>query len=160
MRDIVKLGLKLFLIAAIAGLALGATNAITAGPIEEQRIAEANAARVFVLPEAAEFTEMDAADGLDEIYLAKDASGNPAGLTGKITVTGFGGPIEITVGVGADGAITGVKVGGSDFAETAGLGAHTKDPSFAAQFTGKTSPIALKKNGGDIDAVVVLYRLL
>lgn len=153
MRNILNLGLKLFLLAAVAGLALGFTNAVTTGPIAEQKIAEANAARAKVLPDAAEFSEMDAVDGLDEIYAGRDAAGAVAGLTGKITVNGFGGPIEITVGVGSDGVITGVNVGGSDFKETAGLGARTKEAWFMDQYIGKASPVALKKDGGEIDAV-------
>lgn len=152
MRDILKLGFKLFIIAAVAGLALGFTNAITEGPIEEQRIAEANAARVAVLPMAKDFTEMDAPDGLDEVYVGKDGEAT-VGLTGKITVTGFGGPIEVTVGVDSEGAISGVKIGGSDFKETAGLGARAKEPWFAEQFAGKSLPVSLKKDGGEIDAI-------
>ena len=38
MREILKLGGKLLLLTAIAGLALGMTNAITKGPIAEQAI--------------------------------------------------------------------------------------------------------------------------
>ena len=49
MREILKLGGKLLLLTAVAGLALGLTNAITKGPIEEQAVAAANAARQTVL---------------------------------------------------------------------------------------------------------------
>ena len=48
MREIVKLGWKLLLLAAVAGLALGMTNAVTKDAIEEQSIAEANRARQAV----------------------------------------------------------------------------------------------------------------
>ena len=50
MREILKLGGKLLLLAAVAGLLLGLTNAVTAEPIARQQIAEANAARRAVLP--------------------------------------------------------------------------------------------------------------
>jgi Na+-translocating ferredoxin:NAD+ oxidoreductase RnfG subunit len=60
------LGLKLFAIAAVAGLALGATNALTEGPIHEQEIVAADAARREVLPGADSFTELTAAGGLSE----------------------------------------------------------------------------------------------
>lgn len=152
MREILKLGAKLLLIAAVAGLALGFTNSVTAGPIAEQQIAEQQAAREKVLPLAASFTQC-ACDGVEEAYVGLDAAGNAVGATGKLTVTGFGGPIEITAGVDKDGAITGVSVGGAAFAETAGLGAKTKDEAFTSQFVGEDASVTLTKNGGAIDAV-------
>lgn len=154
MREIVKLGCKLLLLSAVAGLALGVTNAVTQGPIEEQRIAEANAARRAVLS-AAESFEMvsEDADGMDEIYRGVGADGQTVGYTAKCTARGYGGPIEVTVGIDADGTVTGVQVGGADFAETAGLGARVKEAWFGEQFVGQTAPMQLKKDGGRIDAV-------
>ena len=153
MRDLFKLGLKLFAIAAVAGLALGFTNMVTSGPIAEQQMAEANAARIKVLPAAASFNAKEDPGALDEIYEGLDAAGTPVGYTGMITVTGFGGPIEVTVGVDRQGVITGVNVGGTDFSETAGLGARTKEDWFGEQFIGMSGHVALKKNGGEVDAV-------
>lgn len=152
MRDIIKLGLKLFLLAAVAGLALGATNAITKDPIAAQALAAATASRQAVLPEAARFEAADAGD-IDEAYYGLDESGKLVGCTGVLSVQGFGGPIEVTVGLDADGEITGVIVGGSDFSETAGLGAKTRDAAFTDQFAGGKAPVALRKDGGQIDAV-------
>jgi len=158
MREIMKLGAKLLIISLVAGLALGVTNAVTAGPIAEQRIAEANAARQKVLAEAVNFELVETVpEGIDEMHKGLDASGALVGCTGKITVTGYGGPIEVTVGLGLDGIITGVNVGGSDFQETAGLGAKTKDAAFTDRYTGLDSAdpamIAVKQDGGMIDAV-------
>lgn len=155
MNEISKLSLKLLAITAVAGLALGATNALTSGPIKEQEIAAANAARMAVLPAAVDFVSMqeEQTETITDVYQGVDASQGVVGYTAKTTVNGFGGPIEIIVGVDGEGVITGVNVGGSDFSETAGLGARTKEPAFAAQFSGKSAPLALRKNGGDIDAV-------
>lgn len=153
-NEIVKVAAKLFIIAAIAGLALGMTNALTKGPIEVQALAEANAARVSVLPGSEAFIEVAKDEnGLAEAYRGENAAGEPVGYTGKIKVQGFGGEIEITVGVNLEGTITGVSVGGPNFSETVGLGAKTKEPAFYGQFAGKASPVALKKDGGEIDAV-------
>lgn len=154
MRDkIWVLGLKLFAIAAVAGLALGATNALTEGSIHEQEIVAADAARREVLPGADSFTELTASGGLSEAYAGYDANGKLVGKTGKVVTKGYGGEVEVTVGVDENGAITGVFVGGSKFAETAGLGARTKEAWFGEQFIGKLSPVSLKKDGGEIDAV-------
>lgn len=159
MPEIAKLGLKLFLLAAVAGLALGITNEVTRGPIEKQKIAASNAARIAVLPEGAEFVPVDKAnvpEGVDELFIANGASGEPVGYTGKITVKGYGGPIEVTVGMNLDGILTGIDVGGSDFSETAGLGARTKEPEFKDGFkdvNAKSDTIAVKADGGVIEAV-------
>ncbi|HRX57269.1 MAG TPA: FMN-binding protein [Eubacteriales bacterium] len=147
------LGFKLFAIAAVAGLALGTTNALTEAPIEQQEIIAADAARRSVLPDAETFEQLDAPEGLSETYAGYDANGKLAGKTGKIVTKGYGGEIEVTVGVDNDGTITGVYVGGSNFSETAGLGARTKETWFGVQFIGKDSSVSLKKDGGDIDAV-------
>lgn len=152
MHEIWKLSCKLLLIAAVAGLALGTTNAVTADPIAAQSALEADRARRAVLPGAASFEEA-AADGLDEAFLGLDAAGGIVGATGKVTVQGYGGEIEVTVGVDTAGTITGVSVGGVNFKETAGLGAKTKDAAFTSQFAGKAAPVALQKDGGEIDAV-------
>ena len=153
MRKVLILGLKLFLLAAVGGLALGITNMVTAGPIEQQAILAAENARKAVLPAANAFTEATAPEGLIAAYIAYDAECAPFGKTGTIVTKGYGGPIEITVGVDINGAVTGISVGGSSFAETAGLGARAKEDWFAEQYIGKSSPIALAKDGGEIDAI-------
>lgn len=153
MRRILILGLKLFAIAAVAGLALGATNLVTAGPIAAQAIAAADAARRSVLPQAGTFTELPTPEGLTGAYAGYDAGGALVGKTGTIVTKGYGGEIEITVGVDLSGAVTGVSVGGSSFSETAGLGARSKEAWFGKQFVGRNTPIALTKDGGSIDAI-------
>ncbi|MPM58160.1 Electron transport complex subunit RsxG [bioreactor metagenome] len=54
------------------------------------------------------------------------------------------------VGIGADGAITGIRVGGPNFSETMGLGAKTRDAEFTDQFQGQKGPISV---GGKSDSV-------
>jgi len=152
-RKILILGLKLFAIAAVAGLALGVTNMVTASAIEEQQIVAADTARRAVLPGAESFVEQTAPEGLLSAYAGYDANGALVGKTGAITAKGYGGEIEVTVGVDANGVVTGVSVGGTNFSETAGLGARAKEAWFGEQFIGKTSPIALAKDGGEIDAI-------
>ena len=153
MRKVIILGLKLFLLAAVAGLALGVTNMVTSGAIAEQQVKAAEAARRAVLPSAEHFTQQTAPEGLKDAYAGYDASGKLVGKTGTIVTKGYGGEIEITVGVDLSGAVTGVSVGGSSFSETAGLGARAKEAWFAEQYIGKSSPIALMKDGGKIDAI-------
>ena len=126
---------------------------VTSGAIAEQQVKAAEAARQAVLPSAEQFTELTAPQELKDAFAGYDASGAPAGKTGTIVTKGYGGEIEITVGVDNDGVITGISVGGSSFSETAGLGARAKEAWFAEQYIGKASPIALTKDGGEIDAI-------
>lgn len=122
----------LCVIALVAGAALGTTNALTKGPIAEQAARAAEAARAAVLPAAERFEQVEVAEGapVDNCYQGVDASGNAVGYVAQVTVTGFGGPIEVTVGVNAEGELTGIQCGGSGFSETAGLGAKVKETRF------------------------------
>lgn len=138
--------LVLGLIALIAGCALGFTNELTSPIIAEQTLVAADEARRAVLPDAMEFQELTVADGaVDNCYLGS-ANGETVGYTAQVTVKGYGGDIEIVVGVDNDGVITGLNVGGANFSETAGLGAKTKEPAFTDQFKGLISPLVLKEN--------------
>ena len=148
--------LILTLIALIAGLALAATNMVTAGPIEQQRIEAARAARKAVFPDAVSFEEMEISEdtGLDSIYEAKSDT-DTLGYVLQITVSGYGGPIEIIMGVDTNGAITGLTVGGSDFAETAGLGTQVKEPEFTDQFVGLSETPVLNGNVDTISGATI-----
>lgn len=141
----------LMLIAVAAGLLLGATNSVTLPLIEASARAEAESTRAMLFPEADTFEPLALADGapVDNCYEAKKG-GAVAGHVAQITVNGFGGPIEIMIGLDLDQTVTGISVGGSKFAETAGLGARTKEPAFTSQFAGVHAPLTL---GTDVDAV-------
>jgi len=140
----------LLLICVVVGGALGVVNNLTEGPIAQQAVEAANAARRTSFPDVDSFEEIElAADsGADTCYMAmKD--GQLAGYVAQVTVTGFGGPIEIHVGMDMEQTITGIMVGGSDFSETPGLGAKAKDPEFMDQFAGLTIPTQLGSDGLD-----------
>ena len=141
----------LLLICIFVGGTLGVVNALTVGPIEQQAIEAANAARQGSFPGADSFEEisLDADSGVDSCFTAM-SKGEVVGYVAQTTVTGFGGPIEITVGMDLDQTITGISVGGSKFAETPGLGAKAKDSDFTDQFTGLTIPTQL---GNGVDAI-------
>jgi tRNA(Arg) A34 adenosine deaminase TadA len=70
MKDILKLGVTLFAICAVAALVLGVTNNITAPVIEERNIQASNKARKIVLPEADDFKKLDGmnSDMILEVY--------------------------------------------------------------------------------------------
>ncbi len=143
--------LILAIISVTVGGLLGIVNELTEGPIAQRAIESANAARQACFAQADDFEalEVSADSGVDSCYAAM-VNGELAGYVAQVTVTGFGGPVEIHVGMDLDQVITGINVGGSKFAETPGLGAKAKDDDFTAQFTGLTIPTQL---GEGVDAI-------
>ena len=139
----------LTVICLVAALALAFTYNGTKDRIAQQEEAKTVAVRQALLPAAASF---EAVDG-SEVYRGVDANGAAVGYVTVNTVKGFGGDVEISVAVDPEGVIQGISVGGANFKETAGLGAKSKEPAFTEQFAGKTAPVALKKDGGEIDAI-------
>ena len=142
----------LTVISLVAALALGATYNGTKDRIATQEAEKAVAVRQELLPAAADFKLLTAEDET-EVYQGLDANGASVGYVSVGTVTGFGGPVEVTVGMDDEGTIAGVRVGGSNFSETAGLGAKSKEPAFYEQFAGMVYPVDLVKNGGEVDAI-------
>ena len=75
-----------------------------------------------------------------------------------VTVTdkeGYGGDIQITVGVTKDGTVSGVSI--LSISETAGLGMRATEAQFQEQYVGKnTDKFYVSKDGGEgepIDAI-------
>ncbi len=74
------------------------------------------------------------------------------GVVSKITAQGYGGPIEIMVGVDTLKQITGIEIAPRQ--ETPGLGDRVKEDWFKNQFIGRSvDDLALKSEGGTIDGV-------
>ena len=142
----------LTLISIVMSFAIAGVYMLTKDTIAEAAAEAQAAARASVMEDAAVMTEYDLPDNetLDWLYEAYDADGNFMGYVGQVTVIGFGGEIEVTVGMDTTGTISGVAVGGANFSETSGLGAKTKEPAFTNQFTGKSGMLVLKQ---DIDSV-------
>ncbi|MCC2705239.1 RnfABCDGE type electron transport complex subunit G [Intestinibacter bartlettii] len=153
-KDMFKLGLNLLIISAVAALLLALTNSVTASTIA-QRNEQANAeARKLVLESAQDFEQVkdvktDNSKGVEvsEIYEAKDASGNTVGYTLKVLPSGYGGTIELMVGIDSvKGQVSGINVVSNS--ETAGLGAKATNPEFSDQYKGKPlEELSVLKNG-------------
>ena len=71
-----------------------------------------------------------------DLLAAVDGSGNAMGYVIQTlsTVPGYGGDMELYVGVSEDGTITGLSV--VAHSETSGLGTKTAEPGFWSQFVG------------------------
>ncbi|MBQ7487550.1 MAG: FMN-binding protein, partial [Clostridia bacterium] len=137
-NTIVKLGIRLFLFCMIAAVALAITNEVTKGPIAAHALASKMAALNTVMPgceyEEADLGELKEGSELDELFVAKDSSGNVAGYALTASPQGYGGEIPITFGVSSEGYVTQVYVG--SLQETAGLGSKVGEAEFKEQFIG------------------------
>ena len=138
-------------VCVIAVLLLGAGSRMTADRVMQQTAVLESADRAKALQadhyEPVEVVESKYA--LDSLYAGLNVEGETVGYVGQTTVSGFGGPIEVTAGVDNEGTITGISVGGSQFAETEGLGALTREAAFTDQFVGKKPTITLNEGGVD-----------
>ena len=137
---------------------LAGVYALTAEPIAAAAAAKNEAAIKEVLPAEAVTIEEERTvefEGASYAYnLAYDQQGNTVGCAINVSPVGFGGPIVIKVGFDANGVICNTKV--LSQAETPGLGAKCVEPAFSEQFKGfdpAKKNLAVKKDGGDVDAI-------
>ena len=154
----------LLVIAAVSGGVLGLVYGVTKDAIAEVDQKKNEAAIQAVLPIEGEITYK--ADTMKYDYegttltfpcnLAYDASGNFQGAAVKTSEGGFGGKIELMVGIAADGIIKGVSV--LSHSETPGLGANM-DKVLVGQFADKkpgdhfSFEVTKTKEEGKVDAI-------
>ena len=148
MKKQIPAWLVLTVICVVAAALLAGTNLMTKDVIAENANREKMETFGKLMPAAVSFDESESG-----MTVGKDGEGNPVGYALTALTQGFGGEIETTVAAQPDGTISGISVGGANFAETAGLGARAKEPEFQAQFAGKTAPLAVTKDGGEIEAL-------
>lgn len=146
MRNTIGLVWKLLLICLVAGLVLGLVNEVTKGPIEEQEKVAADNARASAFPGAVKFEPLrHDTEKVHNFYSALDDNGNILGYVASSREYGYGGDIEVVVGMDTKGKVVGTVIGGNgDFSETAGLGAKVKDEAFAKKFIG------MEYDGGEV----------
>ena len=148
----------LFAICIVCSGLLAGVYALTKAPIDAAAKAKNEAAILEVLPDTAASIEEERTvefEGQTYAYnLAYDEVGNVVGCAVNVAPVGFGGPISIKVGFDVNGVIWNTKV--LSQAETPGLGAKCVEPSFSDQFKGfnpAEKTLAVKKDGGDVDAI-------
>ena len=147
---------SLLVITAVSGGVLGLVYSVTKDAIAEVDLKKNQDAIAAVLNTGTPIANYEEAVIDDLKYnLAYDAQGQLIGAAVKtFSNNGFGGKIELMVGVLADGTINAVSV--LSQAETPGLGANMVNPSFKDQFNGKNPAsfkLSVKKDGGDVDAI-------
>ena len=163
----------LAVITLLAGAALAGINALTASRIATNQAEKNLASFEAVQPEAAEITFDDAVskkvsesvsgDGyyeddsygrvlINEVAVGKDASGNVTGYAINLTTfDAYDGEITQTVGINADGTVTGILF--TSISETPGMGMLADTEEWRGQFDEKKVDefILLKSGGADED---------
>ena len=145
-----RLTLTLFLITVIVAGLLAFVNYLTADTIAEHTAEAARSAMTRVLA-ADDYTELPVSDAQAAAGVTAAWSAGDAGTVVRLTTNGFGGAIDLMVGVDNENKVTGVAI--ISHSETASLGANCTREDFRAQFAGKTGELAVSKDGGDIDAL-------
>lgn len=146
-------------ICLVAGLALGLTYALTQKAIQKQNEDKASEAQRAVMSAADSFEQIEVPQDtkVDDVAILSCYRAMKGGAQyGKVVtaaVAGYKSTIEVTVGIAADGSITGIRCGGASFAETAGLGALVTEEAFTSQFAGLNAPVAVTQDGGEVDAI-------
>lgn len=143
-----QLVITLFVISAVCAVLLALVNMITMDPIAKANQEKTDKAMQAVLA-AASYDEVAYTGG--NALVTKVYSAGDAGWVVQVAPSGFGGAIDMVVGVGSDGAVTGVDI--IKMTETSGLGANASKPAFKDQFKGGAGPFAVTKDGGDIDSL-------
>ena len=142
----------LFAITVIMGAALGVVNNVTKDRIAQMKQEAKEEASKRVYPSATKIATSDTVDyttindlvhqlgyptvDIDELAVALDEAGAPLGYVITATTSeGYGGDIQIIIGISVDGTVQGL-----DFLtlnETVGFGKNAAEPEFKDQFVGK-----------------------
>jgi electron transport complex protein RnfG len=172
MNKIIKNTGILMAITLVAGALLGLVYEVTKIPIAQAQEDAKQEAYRTVLADADTFVNEEGfkeskaqkilnkagyvSDDISEVVVGQDTSGETVGYV--ITVTsheGYGGDIQVSVGIQSDGTVTGVSF--LSLSETAGLGMKAKEPSFYEQYVGKNpTKFAVSKDGGDGEQIDAL----
>ena len=148
---IIRLALTLLIICTVVAALLAAVNSYTAPIIAKQKEEKTRLAIEAVLPGGGEEVEFEDDTGM---VTALYASGS--GWAVQVTANGFGGAIDMMVGIDKAGKVIGISI--ISHAETPSLGAvaaenNAAGEAFRSQFAGLSGTLAVGKDGGTVDAI-------
>ena len=165
MKDILRLIVVLTCLCIVSAIALAKIYDLTKGPIAHQKRLEVLRAIKTVLPSYDNEPDRDMvklAMGVDKkgeeiqgVFYRGRKGGRLVGVAFKvISPEGYGGNIEVMVGLLPNGTIHGVEV--LSHLETPGLGAKIREAKFKDRFKKRNlsnTAWAVKKDAGDIDGI-------
>ena len=106
---VLRLTLTLFLITVIVAGLLAFVNYLTADTIAEHTAEAARSAMTQVLA-ADDYTELPVSDAQAATGVTAAWSAGDAGTVVRLTTNGFGGAIDLMVGVDSENRVTGVAI--------------------------------------------------
>jgi electron transport complex protein RnfG len=159
-----RLILVLTVICVAAGAVLAWVNGLTGEKIEAEKELKKKIMLQESLPAAVEFRTESAllqrvhetvGSEISDLYLGYDEHGDQVGLVLTVESRGYGGPIQLMVGIARNGQVTGVRV--LSHSETVGLGAKITDDDFLKQEglidIALEDTLAVSKDNGKVQAV-------
>ena len=150
--DLLKKILTLAFISSIAAIVTAVIYLNTKPVIHAHNEAESFRIQKSILKGALKFEEIIMQ--YESCYMGYDSAGKKMGIILPVSAIGYGGKVEMMIGIDMAGIITGLRIISQN--ETPGLGSKIVKSSFTRQFTGLTETnIDLKKENpaGKIDAV-------
>jgi len=137
MKEVVKLGLILMIISAVAGLGLAVVYAETKPVIDQRAQRDILDAAKACIPGASTIEQMEK-DG--KVYWIGKNGDELVGAAVRVLAQGFStnAPIEMMVGVDSQGQVSSIKI--ISLAETPGIGSRVKSDDFLGRFIGKKDP--------------------
>ena len=148
---VLRLSLTLLVIAGVVAAVLAGVNMVTGPMIEKLNVEKTQAAIEAVLPGGGEEIAYTDSTGMVKAVYASDT-----GYAVQVAPSGFGGAIDMMVGVDKDGNVLAISI--ISQSETAGLGAvaaatTSAGEAFRGQFAGTSGSVAVSKDGGTLDAI-------
>ena len=145
----IRITCSLLTICAVVALLLAAVNIFTRDiiAVNAQKEREKAVADIYPAMTAMEAQTKEWADGVNTVYAVYE---NEAciGYAVDLNSRGFGGDINMIVGIGADGTVAGVRV--IAHSETPGLGSKATLADYLQNYIGVGEQLTIKQ---DIDAV-------
>lgn len=150
-RGTLRIVLSLTVICICVALAVSASYSLTRDRIEEQRLNTERAAIAEVFAtEGINYRPLENAPGdVSQVFEVSAPDGAVCGWAVSVSPSGFGGNIDMIVGIATDGTLVGVNI--TALSETPGLGSRVNDAGYLSQYAGLGGgQLSL---GTDVDAV-------
>ena len=128
----------LTVICLVIAALLALTNSATAPVIKQAALERAEAARTQIIPSADGF-ELLEVEGLPDSVKEVYRTTNDTGYIFMLTTMGYGGEMDLILGMNNDGTI--IEVNTLKHSETKGMGSKTTEEPFRSQFKGKDSAL-------------------
>ena len=143
-----RVGGILLLICALIALMLAGVNRLTRDTIAAHKAEKVQAAIGAIFADS-QSTEAAVPQGHPQVLAAYTVTkeNTTIGSCYTVTANGFGGSIELMVGIDTAGKICGVEV--IEHSETSGIGTNVLTPGYLSRYNGKYGSLTL---GEDVDA--------